>query len=536
MESYFDRQRTGGASASTGFVYQDMCALLVLLQHIDDPGFSGIGVETWDDFVVSLGAEEIRVQSKDEQMTARLLKTILSSDLPATSPVPRRTVITSSCTPAFRSFFRRLREYRDHQAHASACGDAYAAVERDFEHLLGNHGLRTVKRQLLRAEFSVLPEDALPELVKAAIAAWGRGRQMFLDEESCITEMLGLLSTARAGRRFLRRARLLDLLHRHVAPLEGNSPAAHMVKRSLDSVEDFVQGIFAHGSEIIARFQSQVRLASAFEKQGEIEKALEIYRPLSLLLDDSEWLLVRCAALSELLGHADQAIQYANKAIKLNGRSFAALCILGTVAGEDGRLDDALGFLRAAEDIDDTDSRLLHNIGYVCLLQRRLDEAIDYFLRAAGEPPTFAPSCLNLGVALFQVARFDEAQFALEKALLLEPNMPEALCQLAEIHRYYGRLDQSTPLFERTLRQCPSNALALQGLGISKLEQGDDAGAGLLLRACAPNLRGLGPDRTTALLDIGYQRVFPVWFTRVREHEIQVQWDDRTVTLCLDVA
>jgi len=525
--SYFDQRHTGGAIASSGMSYQDSCAVLVVIEHWEDSDFSSIGLEASNDITLCVGALQKHIQTKDRRLTLGLLKSILES-----AALDRQDIfiIVSSVNEDVDSLLNKLAAYRSHQAHASIGGPHHLVVEHDFDQELSLAGLLQLKEALLNSTIRVLPSQGLDGIVEAALTRWARARGTFIRERPCLLELHGSFSHARATRSFLARGKLEDLLSRHLVEPSGLTSLLSPVRSKLDSPERF-RAHLRHRGDLAARFEQKLVLAEGYESQQEFLAALKIYQALAVILHDSEWLFIRCAALSELLDDLPQAEDYARQALQLNSKAFGALCILGTIAGQKNQFDDALGYFRAAERVNDKDAGLLHNIGYVLLCLGDLVSALEYFERAAAAPDALAASHLNAGVVLFNIGRYNEAEEALESALQLEPNMPEALSQLGEVHRFFGRLDAAIRAFNRALKSRPENPIAKQGLAISLLESGDVDGARQLVTHLADHLTTLPVGKATLVVDIGWERTYPIRITRIDSQCFEVKWESCATTV-----
>jgi TolB-like protein/Tfp pilus assembly protein PilF len=109
------------------------------------------------------------------------------------------------------------------------------------------------------------------------------------------------------------------------------------------------------------------------------------------------------------------------------------------------------------------------------------EQAVDYFSRAVAIDPAYAPAWSGLADAYLYLADYGSlpfneaspmAQKAINKALQLEPDLPEALNSRGLLLDYQGRDVQAIPDFERVLEIDPNNIQALSLLGgiIDELE------------------------------------------------------------------
>jgi len=466
-------------------------------------------------------------QTKDRKLTARLLQSILEG---AARDRQNILIMVSSVSEEVDSLLGKLEAYRSHQAHAPEGSPQHGAIERDFDRELLLTGFLELKESLLSSSVRVLPSNGLEMLVEAALTQWARARGTFISERLCLLELHGVFSRARSRRAFVARDDLMTSLSRHLVDPSALTAQMSTLRSTLDSSVNFRADLRRCG-DLAARLEQKLILAEGYESQQDYCTALTIYQALAVVLHDSEWLLIRCAALSELLDDLRQAEDYARQALKLNSKALGALCVLGTVAGSQSRFDDALGYFHAAERINGTDARLLHNIGYSLMRKGDLVSALQYFEKAAAMPDALAASLLNAGILLFKSGRYKEAGVMLELTLQREPNMPEAQSQLGELHRFFGRIDMAIAMFNRALQSLPDNAVAKQGLAITMLEQGNAEGAWQLVAHFAEHLLELGAGRSILILDVGWLRLYRIRIRRIDDYRFEVACESLSETV-----
>jgi serine/threonine-protein kinase len=94
---------------------------------------------------------------------------------------------------------------------------------------------------------------------------------------------------------------------------------------------------------------------------------------------------------------------------------------LGATLGRARRLEEALGYDRAALAIRPDLSAAHSNLGGVLYILGRLDEAIGHFREAVRLDPNYVTGHINLGIALHREGLPDEAMDHLEQTLRLDP-------------------------------------------------------------------------------------------------------------------
>ena len=154
-----------------------------------------------------------------------------------------------------------------------------------------------------------------------------------------------------------------------------------------------------------------------------------------------------------------------------------ALHLLGVVAHQSGRDEEAVGLLTQATAAKPGFTKAFNNLGSALHRLGRLDEARVAFGRAIALDPDFADVHFNLGVTYQTSKDFDKAILAFERALHIEPGLVDAEVNLGVALRNLERADDSVAAFRRALEQEPDHPVAHLNLGLAlrKMDAGDAA-------------------------------------------------------------
>jgi tetratricopeptide (TPR) repeat protein len=136
-----------------------------------------------------------------------------------------------------------------------------------------------------------------------------------------------------------------------------------------------------------------------------------------------------------------------------------------------GRAAEAEAIYRQVLRQDRNHSDALHLLGVLALQAGRLDEAIDSIGRAIALKADVSSYHLNLGVALDKSGRLDEAIASYQKSLALRREGPKALSNLGDALRRKGRLDESLQVCRAAAKFGPNLMETHQSLGLVLLEQ-----------------------------------------------------------------
>lgn len=127
---------------------------------------------------------------------------------------------------------------------------------------------------------------------------------------------------------------------------------------------------------------------------------------------------------------------------------------------------------RQALDLSPQHAETLHLLGLVAYRQHRLPEALTY-LHAAIERQDSSPvHWFNLGVVLQKTGRSHEAVTAYEKAIALNSRYAEAYGNLGNVLREVGELSRAVSAYQQALALNPAHADTHNNLGVARKEQG----------------------------------------------------------------
>jgi predicted O-linked N-acetylglucosamine transferase (SPINDLY family) len=161
-----------------------------------------------------------------------------------------------------------------------------------------------------------------------------------------------------------------------------------------------------------------------------------------------------------------------------------ALHLLGVIASQMERHDDAVEMIRRAIALEPNCASFHSNYGEACRKVGRLDEAIAAYRRALQLQPEMADFQSNLGGALTAKGEFEEAILACRRAIQLKPDFPIAWMNLAVALIDVGRFKDAVAASQRAIELRPDYAEARSNLGCALIELGKiDEAIGELRRA-----------------------------------------------------
>jgi type IV pilus assembly protein PilF len=134
-------------------------------------------------------------------------------------------------------------------------------------------------------------------------------------------------------------------------------------------------------------------------------------------------------------GNDELAMQKLQHALKLDSNSANAHHYIAQLYVKMGNNSEAETHYRKALSLTPSNPMLLNNYGVFLCRQRRLDEARDKFLAAANQPFNKTPEVAynNAGLCALEVADTAKAEEYFRDALRVNPTMPDALYEMADL-------------------------------------------------------------------------------------------------------
>jgi len=500
QSNYFGKRKTGGANASVGFSYQDHCAMLFLLRHCSDPSFEGVGIETDDDFSLLFKQRKVACQVKFETLTVSLAKTHMGHE---------KLLIGSSINKELDTLCRYVKHFRNQQSspESSTCK---LTVAKEYAGVLKKHGFDQSGISAIPDTWSIeiIQEHGLEQRVAVELIARGVALHLLFDRDcdNCLFEFSHMVAAARKNRGYITSKEVLDLLKKHgraFIPVAGHS-----------SQLDFLHRLNIDQHQLLESVNTKLSDAQNALSAERYQDALDIYQALANAFE-SEQLLIKCAALFQVLGNLDQALGYCDMVLQRSPRCSDALAIKGTLHAEVGELDVALELLTSANAHKPGDPFILYNIGVAHLQLKSIEQAVTWFEKAIDADPNLGDAHLNLSVCLFHLGWFQQSLEHVEKALILTPGQPQALSQKGELKRFYGDYKAASRLFERCLKHTPDNSVAKQGQALCLIENGDLLGYALLVQYYYKELAACEPGKRIGVVDIGWERTLLIDISNV---------------------
>ena len=186
--------------------------------------------------------------------------------------------------------------------------------------------------------------------------------------------------------------------------------------------------------------------------------------------------------------------------LEIDPRCAQALHLLGLMAQQAGRHEEAIQLMSEALALAPDDPRTLNDLGGSYLIRGEIESAMSCYQRLVELRPDSARAHYCLGVAQELLKRLEASKDSYRRAVALEPGSAEFHCALARAHYKSGDPQAAAEGFERALALDPNRYEIHNGLGLALTDLGQyEAATEILQKGCA-----LQPESAELSASLGY--------------------------------
>jgi Flp pilus assembly protein TadD len=173
------------------------------------------------------------------------------------------------------------------------------------------------------------------------------------------------------------------------------------------------------------------------------------------------------------VGRHDQAVASIRRALALNPQSAAFHADLGVVLAGQGKVEEAVTHYWLALDLDPHFAEAHNSLANALMKQGQLHDAALHLREALRRRPDFAEAHNNLGVVLVRQEKTSEAVAQYRQALRVNPHYPEAHNNLGLALVRQGRLDDAMAHYHKSIELRPNYGEAHWNRSLLWLLRGD---------------------------------------------------------------
>jgi len=187
--------------------------------------------------------------------------------------------------------------------------------------------------------------------------------------------------------------------------------------------------------------------------------------------------LIRTGLSFHQQGDIARAETFYQDVLKLDRKNFHATYLLGLIAAQAGRNEQAAELIGRAIAINPNMPDAHFNHGNVLLALRRLEQALASFDKAVRLKPGYLEAWANRGSVLLALARFDQALASYDKVVGLKPNDAAAYYNRGVALEALERFGDAAESYERAIALQPNyaEAHANRGVALQALARFEDA-------------------------------------------------------------
>jgi tetratricopeptide (TPR) repeat protein len=262
--------------------------------------------------------------------------------------------------------------------------------------------------------------------------------------------------------------------------LLGGKPSAYTITAKIDTVIWVLHRSDWLAASSLPETKSTPAKETHSNKSGMFLVGMSIFLIMTFLILGPVLLEVANQSIPVLLmdtGRPDLAEDYLRFVMDWQPGSARLYQDLGDISYFQGKNPEAIEAYQQAIDLDAYLPQTHNNLGVVLLSQDQADLAADQFQMALNLDPANAETYHNLGNAYYQLEQWESAAEAYQRALAIDPDWLDVKAAWAATMLKQDRLKEAREAWQAILLEDPGYLLAVQGLGVISVLEGNPAEA-----------------------------------------------------------
>ena len=213
-------------------------------------------------------------------------------------------------------------------------------------------------------------------------------------------------------------------------------------------------------------------LGTILAKQGQIDEAIQYYQKALRLEANDAYVHNNLGTALDKKGQVDEAILQHQEALRLKPDYAEAHYDLGVALAKKGQTDEAIHHYQEALRLKPDHAEAHNNLGVALASKGQIEEAIREYQEALRLKPDYAETHNNLGTALDGQGQTDAAILEYRETIRLDPDHLMAHYNLGNDLDEKGQTDEAITQYQQAIRLKPDNADAHNNLGTAFHRQG----------------------------------------------------------------
>jgi tetratricopeptide (TPR) repeat protein len=219
-------------------------------------------------------------------------------------------------------------------------------------------------------------------------------------------------------------------------------------------------------------------LGGGYQKQGQCQKAIELYQKALATEPKNISVLSGLAQCLAKNGNDDEAIVYFEQVVALNPAAIDDYRLLGELYTKENRESDAITVYKKYLDRRKDDSKVARLVGEYAYKQKNYEEAARYYSMVSGEDTKKTDFLLHFGQACLFSKNYRKASAILNQLAVLTPQNPEVFKLLYSIAMQdSSQRGEAQTYLRKYVALKPSDATAQKNLGDVLYDQKEQEGA-----------------------------------------------------------
>lgn len=199
--------------------------------------------------------------------------------------------------------------------------------------------------------------------------------------------------------------------------------------------------------------EARLKLAETYNAAGNTKLAFPEYVKAADLLTENEWVQVKAGQLLVNGGFFEEAKERARKVLVRNPKNADALMVLGNALAGLKSIDDAVGVIGQAVQVDPERAGVYANLGVFQIAQGDAASAEATFLKALEASPNSTQTIANVGEFYRAVKRYPEAEAMFKRGLAVDADDARINRALGSLYVEWSRPEEAEPYFKRVVER-----------------------------------------------------------------------------------
>lgn len=226
-----------------------------------------------------------------------------------------------------------------------------------------------------------------------------------------------------------------------------------------------------------AYYEQLMQEATAGHQSGDLQKAITLYKQLTLDMSDQPEPYHRLAMIYAQQGQYSEAVPWFEKALERHGKNPMYLTNFAETLQRLNEDNRAIDLLRQTLQLQPEFVEAKQKLATILKKTGHFPEATGLFKGIIEIEPKHYPAYFQLGTLMLETGNYKSAKNYLKTAIELKPNAVKALNNLAIAHQEWEEFDEAISYYKKALSSDPDYVDSLRNLALiyEKVGQPDQA-------------------------------------------------------------